>query len=68
MLKKKDKDAIKGVIFKHQVANLMYWKYFCFSILNENTATAELYPGTDMERKDKNCEGTKRRLKEMLWK
>merc|ERR1712110_1051467 len=35
-------------------------------ILNENTATAELYPGTDMERKDKNCEGTKRRLKEML--
>ena len=34
--------------------------------MNENTAIAELNPGTGMERKDKNDEGTKRRLEEML--
>merc|ERR1711971_687622 len=35
-------------------------------LMNKNTAMAELNPGTDMERKDKNDEGTKRRLEEML--
>ena len=31
--------------------------------MNESTAIAKLYPGTDMERKDKNDDGTKRKLK-----
>ena len=45
---------------------LVLRKYLCYSLMNENTAMAKLNPGTDMERKDKNDEGTKRRLEEML--